>query len=84
MRLCKGENSLPHLDRRTDIQIRGKWVHVKAKASSLCAELTSSNCPLGSPICDYYHVEFTSSGRCVMCVTDGCNWGDKPRNVSSS
>lgn len=35
----------------------------------------------GDPICDYYRIELFSNAA-ILCVADGCNWGDKPRRAA--
>jgi len=40
---------------------------------------------LGAPICDYYCAEiYEMYGRSVLCMTDGCNWGEKPMKASQT
>ena len=35
----------------------------------------------GSPICDQYRSEFFHT-RAIVCIADGCNWGDPPREAA--
>ena len=35
----------------------------------------------GSPICDQYFVQVQPE-RVLMCVADGCNWGERPREAA--
>ena len=35
----------------------------------------------GDPICDFYQIVLFSNSA-ILCLTDGCNWGDKPRKAS--
>eukprot|EP01107_Rhizomastix_libera_P003835 TRINITY_DN1657_c0_g1_i2.p1 TRINITY_DN1657_c0_g1~~TRINITY_DN1657_c0_g1_i2.p1 ORF type:complete len:868 (+),score=233.96 TRINITY_DN1657_c0_g1_i2:30-2606(+) len=35
----------------------------------------------GSPVCDIYAAELTE-GRAILCLADGCSWGEKPREAA--
>jgi len=35
----------------------------------------------GSPICDQYYIQ-TQPDRMFICVADGCNWGERPREAA--
>lgn len=35
----------------------------------------------GSPICDQYYVQ-VQPDRVLLCVADGCNWGERPREAA--
>ena len=35
----------------------------------------------GDPICDRFQISLYQN-RIICCLTDGCNWGDKPRKAS--
>jgi len=36
----------------------------------------------GDPICDSFRIQAHENGT-VFCVTDGCNWGERPREASN-
>ncbi|KAH3757888.1 cyclophilin B [Pelomyxa schiedti] len=37
---------------------------------------------LGNPVCDHFHAKLCSGGRAFLCITDGCNWGVKPKEAA--
>jgi hypothetical protein len=36
----------------------------------------------GEPICDYFEVELFEEGRTLVCIADGCSWGEQPRQAA--
>jgi hypothetical protein len=36
----------------------------------------------GEPICDYFEVELYEEGRTLVCIADGCSWGEPPRQAA--
>jgi len=36
----------------------------------------------GEPICDHFEAEFFEGGRTLVCIADGCSWGEPPRKAA--
>ncbi|KAH3758246.1 cyclophilin B [Pelomyxa schiedti] len=54
-----------------------------AKAVSTYPYDAAAKKRLGNPLCDHFQAKLCSGGRAFLCVTDGCNWGAKPKEAAA-